>query len=121
MGKIINRKRFNSNTAKSNCGKIERFDRQERRRSPRHRFERYIFCATRLLFFQGEMRDYNLTGLFVRTNKPLPVGTVVTLALPYVEDKNNKCKGQVIRKTPEGVGIEFFGDPAERVTRLDLL
>jgi len=120
MSKIAFRKRRQSNADNAAADKIVPICKHERRRSPRHRYERYIFCATRHLFFQGELKDYNLGGLFVKTAKPLPVGTIVTLALPYVADKNNRCKGQVIRRTSEGIGIEFFSDPAERTTRYDL-
>ncbi|HHP7235387.1 MAG TPA: PilZ domain-containing protein [Desulfobacterales bacterium] len=110
-----------SSDSEKKAGKKECGGRKERRRSLRQPFERYIFCATEALFFQGELKDYSRGGLFIKTNKPLPVGTIVTLALPYLEDKKNKCKGQVIRKTPEGIGIEFFSDPAKRATRMELL
>lgn len=119
MVKIIFRGHSASAQKKTTPCTVESKDQPERRRNPRHEYNRYIFCATDSLFFQGELLDYSRSGVFIKTNKPLPVGTIVTLALPYLEDKNNKCKGQVIRKTPEGVGVELFLDPAEKVTRLD--
>lgn len=121
MDKIVLHANNRAAGKKPNAGKSRCAERPERRGSLRHRFERYIFCATEFLFFQGELKDYSRGGLFVKTTKALPVGTIVTLALPYLDDKDNKCKGQVIRKTPEGIGIEFFADPAERATRLELL
>jgi Tfp pilus assembly protein PilZ len=93
----------------------------DRRNDSRSIYSRYIFYATRQHFFEGELKNYSRGGVFIKTPKILPVGTVVVMSLPYLEDRNNKCKGQVVRCTPEGIGIEFFKDPKDKISRKDLL
>jgi hypothetical protein len=36
------------------------------------------------------------------------VGEIITIALPYLNGKNTKCRGQVIWRNREGFGIELF-------------
>ena len=99
----------------------EKMERHERRKDPRHRFSRYVFYATENSFFEGKLRDYSNGGLFIESNSPLEVGQVVTVALPYTEDKNDKRKGQVVRQNETGFGVEFFKDPGDKVLRADIL
>jgi len=38
------------------------------------------------------------------------VGEIITMALPFLSGKKVKCKGQIMRCTHEGFGIELFRD-----------
>jgi hypothetical protein len=80
----------------------------EKRVKERKLYSGHIFFASKKGFYEGRLKNYSRNGLFIETNSPLSVGEVITIALPYTEDKNIKCKGQVIRINKEGAGIELF-------------
>lgn len=98
-----------------------KMEKHERRKDPRHDFNRYIFYATENSFHEGKLKDYSISGLFIKASSPLPVGEVITVALPYTEDDNYKRRGQVVRQNDEGFGVEFFQDPNEKVFRSDVI
>jgi hypothetical protein len=93
----------------------------ERRSTPRKPYARYIFFATRNRFFQGELKNYSRHGLFIETRYRLEVGDVITVALPFLNDRRNKFRAQVVRSSGRGIGVEFFRDPAKRRARKDLI
>lgn len=96
-------------------------EKDDRRKDPRHRFSRYIFYATENSFYEGILKDYSRSGLFIESSSPLQVGEEVTVALPYIEDKDDKRKGQVVRQNEKGFGVEFFQDPNDRILRSQTL
>jgi len=98
-----------------------KMEKDERRKAPRYMFSRYIFYATENSFHEGELKDYSHSGLFIKTSYPLPVGEVVTVALPYSDDLNDKRKAQVVWRNDEGFGVEFFKNIDDRVTRADII
>ena len=62
----------------------------------------------------------NARLLFIMTGDKLPVGAIITVALPYSKDRNDKRKGQIVRSNKDGFGVEFFLNPEERIMREDL-
>lgn len=91
----------------------------EKRRNRRIPYSRYVFFATRKQFFEGELKDYSKYGLFIKSPVLLPVGEIITVALPYLEKTKEKRKGTVVWSNVEGFGVELFRDPAKRMTRKD--
>jgi hypothetical protein len=51
----------------------------------------------------------------------LPVGEIITVALPYSETEKEKHKGTVVWRNVEGFGVELFRDPVKRMSRKDFL
>ncbi|MGA9237038.1 MAG: PilZ domain-containing protein [Desulfobacterales bacterium] len=93
----------------------------EKRRNRRIPYSRYVFFATRRQFFEGELKDYSKHGLFIKTAVLLPVGEIITVALPYSETEKEKHKGTVVWRNVEGFGVELFRDPEKRLLRKDFL
>ena len=93
----------------------------ERRQHPRYPYSRYILFANANRLFQGDLKNYSLHGLYIQSQEQLSVGEVITVALPFSEDKNDKRKGQVIWSNGDGFGVELFKDPSERVLRQDII
>ncbi len=90
----------------------------EKRDDPRIEYSGNIFFISKNRFYEGDLTNYSDRGLFIRTSTILPVGTIVTLALPYL-DGHVKRRGQVIRANLKGFGIELFKEdpePFEKVT-----
>jgi hypothetical protein len=68
----------------------------------------HIFYVAKNGFNEGRLKDFSHYGLFIITKVHLPVGEVIAIALPYLKNKNIKVRGQILRRTKEGFGIELF-------------
>ena len=90
----------------------------DKRDDSRIEYSGHIFFITKDGFYEGDLTNYSKHGLFIRTSKILPVGVIVTLALPYL-DGHVKRRGQVVRANRKGFGVELFKEelqPFEKVT-----
>ena len=87
------------------------FNRQtnmDKRIDHRKHYSGHIFFVAKNGFNEGRLKDYSRSGLFINTKAPLSLGEILTIALPYVNDKRVKFRGQIIRSNKEGFGIELF-------------
>jgi hypothetical protein len=66
-----------------------------------------IFFSTKSGFFEGELKNHSKNGLFIKTDEVLTLGEFITVALPYVEKKQFKCKAQILWRNSKGYGIEL--------------
>jgi len=90
----------------------------EKRDDSRIEYSGHIFFTTKDGFSEGDLINYSENGLFIRTSNILPVGSVITIALPYL-DGHVKRQGQVVRANKNGFGVELFredSDPFQKVT-----
>ena len=69
-----------------------------------------IFFVAKNGFNEGKLKDFSRSGLFVNSKARLCVGDIITMALPFLKGNKVKCKGQIMRRTKEGFGIELFRD-----------
>ena len=67
-----------------------------------------IFFVGENGFNEGWLRDFSRSGLFIITKARLSAGEIITIALPFLKNKKIKCRGQILRCTKEGFGIELF-------------
>jgi len=82
----------------------------------------HIFFSGESGFFEGELKNYSKNGLFIKTNEDLKLGEFITVALPYVEDKQLKFQGQILWRNREGYGIELVrkrSDANYQVLKID--
>ena len=87
-----------------------KMDRMDKRINPRKSYSGHIFFTAKNGFNEGSLRDFSRSGLFINSKARLSVGEVITMALPFLSGKKVKCKGQIMRNTIEGFGIELFRD-----------
>ena len=80
---------------------------KELRKDPRKHFKGSIFYATEHQLYEGEVKNYSASGIFVKTRGKFFVGQTLNLALPYSKAKNTKRLGEVIWQDREGVGVEL--------------
>ena len=64
----------------------------------------HIFFTTKDGFYEGELKNYSKNGLFIKTPENLTLGEFITVALPYVKDKQIKFKAQILWKNTKGEG-----------------
>ena len=84
----------------------------EKRYEPRIDYSGSVFFSTKDAFYEGDLENYSENGLFIRTSHILPLGSVITIALPYL-DGHVKRQGQVMRADKNGFGIELFKEGDE--------
>jgi len=81
---------------------------RDMRINQRKAYSGHIFFVAKNGFNEGRLKDISRSGLFINSKARLSVGDIITMALPFLKGNKVKCKGQVMRRTKEGVGIELF-------------
>ena len=80
----------------------------DKRMKLRKPYPSHIFFFAKSGFAEGRLRDYSRSGLFIESKVSVSVGEIITIALPYLNGKHTKCRGQIIWRNKEGFGIELF-------------
>lgn len=80
----------------------------DKRLKPRKPYSGHIFFSSDHGVHEGRLKNYSRYGLFVETTVSLPIGETITIALPYVDGRQTKVKGQIVRCDQDGFGIELF-------------
>jgi hypothetical protein len=89
---------------------FNRKSKMDKRINQRKPYSGNIFFVAENGFNEGRLRDFSNSGLFINSKARLSVGEIITMALPFLSGKKVKCKGQIMRSTNDGIGIEFFKD-----------
>lgn len=80
----------------------------DKRINERRSYSGEIFFVSKDGFNEGMLKDYSRSGLFIITNAHLSLGDIITVAIPFANDKQIKCKGQIMRRGRDGFGIDLF-------------
>lgn len=80
----------------------------EKRIEQRKHYSGPIFFATHNRLYEGELKNFSHYGLFIRTKAFLAEGEMITIALPYLDNKAGKCKGQIMWRSKDGFGVELL-------------
>jgi hypothetical protein len=83
-------------------------NKRDLRINQRKAYSGHIFFVAKNGFNEGRLKDFSRSGLFINSKARLSVGDIITMALPFLKGNKVKCKGQVMRRTKEGFGIELF-------------
>ena len=86
---------------------------KELRKEPRKHFTGSIFYASEQQLYEGEVKNYSTSGVFVKTRGKFFVGQTLNLALPYSKEKDSKRLGAVIWQNAEGIGVELNNERDE--------
>ena len=81
---------------------------KDMRVNQRKAYSGLIFFVAKNGFNEGRLKDFSRSGLFIITKARLSVGEIITIAIPYVKNKEVKVRGQILRHTKDGFGIELF-------------
>ncbi|MEJ2101641.1 MAG: PilZ domain-containing protein [Desulfobacterales bacterium] len=80
----------------------------EKRTAPRQKYSGHILFATGEGLCEGELENFSRYGMFIKTRKPLPIGEIVTFAIPYSKNINCKRKGVVTWCNEKGFGVSLL-------------
>ena len=77
-----------------------------------------IFFVAKDGFNEGRLKDYSRSGLFIITKARLSIGEIITVTIPYANDKLIKCRGRILRQDKDGFGIELIREPSKTNLRI---
>jgi Tfp pilus assembly protein PilZ len=88
--------------------------RDEKRNSGRKYLKVTVDYSVKDKFYSDTLENVSAKGAFIRTTRPIEVGDATTMvaSIPGME-KNIKMKGKVVRRTEDGVGVEFYEEHKE--------
>ena len=86
----------------------DRENNRDQRVDERRPYSGQIFFVAKDGFNKGRLKDYSRSGLFIITKARLSIGEIITVAIPYANDKLIKCRGRILRKDKDGFGIQLF-------------
>jgi Tfp pilus assembly protein PilZ len=65
-------------------------------------------CKTEDCAFTAPIRNISSTGVFIKSNRHLSVGQEVAMTITFpATGESHMVTGQIVRVTPEGIGINF--------------
>ena len=80
----------------------------DRRKSPRKSCHTAVAYATRGFSSIEYIQDISAWGVFIRTPKVVPVGEDIAMTIPKPGSQASiKIIGEVVRNSPEGIGVKF--------------
>ena len=80
----------------------------EKRIAPRKPYSGNIFFTSEDGLNEGRLKNFSRFGLFIETKAWLSVGDIITIAMPHLNSKSIKCKGQIMWRNRQGCGVELF-------------
>ncbi len=80
----------------------------ERRKSQRNSCSTAVAYATQSFSNIEYIQDISAWGVFIRTQKKIPVGEDITMTIPQPGSQTGlKIIGKVVRTSPKGIGVKF--------------
>ena len=84
--------------------------RADKRKYPRFPQANQLFFTAKGRFFEGTLENISRYGMCVKIADPLKLGEIITIALPFSDGRQKKCKAQIVwMDTGRGrFGLELF-------------
>ncbi len=94
---------------------LEKEASKDAREHDRKSFVMVVDYVTQDRMYKDFIQDISASGLFIETNKTFSIGQNVTLTFPNPNQQEHiKIAGEVVRTTPEGIGVKFkMGDEGQ--------
>ncbi len=82
--------------------------RSTRRGKTRHIVFNEVAFSVRGQEYKAIMQDISITGLFLETSDTFPIGTTISMVIPFSNSENKiTTEGEVVRIADHGIGIRF--------------
>lgn len=78
------------------------------RRHQRRPYSKIISFAIQGQSYEGVTNNISPCGVFVEAKNSLPVGEILTVAIPLKKGKEAKFKGQIVWTNNKGFGVRFM-------------
>ena len=100
--------KFITTSKKPNKRKNSLKDSKELRKYQRKAYSEPILFATQDRIFEGLTKNISSSGVYLEAKENFEVGQIITLALPFKNEKKFKIKGEVVWSDGRGFGIRFL-------------
>jgi uncharacterized protein (TIGR02266 family) len=81
---------------------------KDRRKHKRKPFFMVVDYSTHDRAYKDYIQNISAGGVFIETRMPLSVGQVISLSFPLPDyQKYIKITGEVVRVSPQGIGVKF--------------
>ena len=95
---------------------------KEKRTSPRKSCEIPIYYATDDHFYSSYIKNISQNGLFIETQKKLPVGNIILMTFRLKGlDKPIKMRGEIAHAGPSGIGVRFLDANPDLEARIETI
>ena len=84
-------------------------DSKELRKYQRKAYSEPVLFATQDRIFEGLTKNVSPSGVYLEAKENFEVGQIITLAMPFKNEKKFKIKGEVVWSDGRGFGIRFLG------------
>ena len=108
-------KRFSDNQKQELVNFIKSMENRGGKRNTERRYIKIsVDYSVKDKVYSDTIENISSGGAFIRITRPLQVGdsTTMVASIPSIEG-NIKLKGKIIRRTEEGVGVEFYEEHKE--------
>lgn len=96
-------------------------DKNDSRTHPRKPFFMPVDYSTAERVYRDFIKDISMSGVFIETLRPLPVGKKISMALSFPNlNQNVKISGGVVRYDEQGIGVAFIINDEKQKDILDL-
>ncbi len=90
------------------------------RRAQREKYTELVSFTSENGTHYGYAKDINITGLFIEGKGKFKIGEPVRLSLAFISALNPiKLGGKIVRKTDDGIGIQFDNSSQGQLKHLD--
>ena len=79
-----------------------------KRKEPRNSYTGLISFVYKKQLYPGQLKNYSLSGLFIKADILFFKGEKITVTLPASKYKNHKRKGRIVWKNDEGCGVQLL-------------
>jgi len=92
------------------------------RRAPRANYTELLNFKSGNGSHYGHARDISTSGVFIITPAKFELGEHIQLILTFISAPNPvHLSGEIVRKTADGIGVQFDAGSSSRVTELDTI
>ena len=102
--------KFIAPSKKPNMNQNSLKDRKDLRKYQRKAYSKLVLFATEDNIFEGLTKNVSSSGVYLEAKEKFEVGQIITLALPFKNEKNYKIKGEVVWSDESGFGLQFLGN-----------
>jgi len=96
--------------------------REDVRHAPRAPYKELLNFTSKKGSHYGHAHDVSSTGVFIETTADFELGEQVNLVLTFISAPNPvRLTGSVVRKTAEGIGVQFDAASQSQVKEMDTI
>ena len=79
-----------------------------KRKEPRKANAGRIFFAYKKMLYEGKLKNYSPSGIFIQADHFFLKNEMITVSLPHSKYKNNMRKARIVWQNAKGCGVQLL-------------